>query len=749
MNGSNRTQTGTQGDKGIVGFQGTQGLQGTQGDKGHQGTQGLRGITGDGGTQGYQGTQGNKGTQGDKGTQGVTGTQGPIGTKGPIGTQGPTGTVGTQGPTGTRGPIGTMGPIGTRGVIGTQGPTGTQGDKGTKGDQGPTGTRGVIGTQGPTGTQGPRGTQGDKGTRGDQGVIGTQGAIGTQGLAGSVKVLKYWDQLANAKIYNGSADASIDDGLSLRQALNIRNTFDSGTTIATGIGSHYVNLRGEVAVYYSTIWHDTAGNEATILALRNPVTSFIVKSGDSGAMQTRATSFTAAGYVPSIQVKGQSLYVNKLIANGVSPAYNFYVEGTSYLNGDVSVGGNIIPLQGTSDTPALSEYNIGSTNRFWNGAYVNIITARYLHNDGSNANGVGTQANPWKHGYFETTYVKNMYPATNLGTTSIGDIDFIWNTSFVDTVLAHSIEPIPDEIPEDYTYEIGKSDRYWDFSYIDTMYSQFLYANPSSSAATSIGNSNKAWWQSYICFMYANTLSPASVNTSTNVLKYVIPSSVGQLGKCVNVSTNGATVAQWHTAFIGHTYSLANGYFYNQSSTYDTLVNNGPIFIGYMRQTSTYTHARMACVNYYSPRLSGESLTTYTGVRVTDSSSSTAFSADSSTFAPRGYAYAHAAGHYWIYFSSKVKLDPTTTVVQLTNVTGSTNNYSYVHGLRLGGEIAQIHHSSSGAADSYYTYRIIIMLSSLESNRSSKFENDSGIYIVVYDIGAKYTASQVITKNVF
>ena len=70
--------------------------------------------------------------------------------------------------------------------------------------------------------------------------------------------------------------------------------------------------------------------------MQNPVTSFIVKSGDSSATATSLTSWQSL--TPSMQVKGQSLYVNELIANGATPSYNFKVNGSACLSGNTYIG---------------------------------------------------------------------------------------------------------------------------------------------------------------------------------------------------------------------------------------------------------------------------------------------------------------------------------------------------------------------------------------------------------------------------
>jgi len=56
------------------------------------------------------------------------------------------------------------------------------------------------------------------------------------------------------------------------------------------------------ASYYSVLKYDTNGNEALVLSMKNSVTSFIVKSGDTSATNTSCTTWTSL--TPSMQVKG-------------------------------------------------------------------------------------------------------------------------------------------------------------------------------------------------------------------------------------------------------------------------------------------------------------------------------------------------------------------------------------------------------------------------------------------------------------
>lgn len=92
---------------------------------------------------------------------------------------------------------------------------------------------------------------------------------------------------------------------------------------------------GSTSAYYSGVMHQNFGNEAIVFAATNSVTSFIFKCGQN---PTSMANNTWANITPSMQIKQQSVYINSLIANGVTPSYNLYVNGTTRCNGTLGVG---------------------------------------------------------------------------------------------------------------------------------------------------------------------------------------------------------------------------------------------------------------------------------------------------------------------------------------------------------------------------------------------------------------------------
>lgn len=95
------------------------------------------------------------------------------------------------------------------------------------------------------------------------------------------------------------------------------------------------NFRPNSSAYCTGIMHQTNGNEALVFAAANAVTSFIFKCGQD---PIGMTSTTWANITPSMQIKQQSVYINSLIANNVTPGYNLYVNGSTRCNGTLGVG---------------------------------------------------------------------------------------------------------------------------------------------------------------------------------------------------------------------------------------------------------------------------------------------------------------------------------------------------------------------------------------------------------------------------
>lgn len=96
-----------------------------------------------------------------------------------------------------------------------------------------------------------------------------------------------------------------------------------------------INWRTGNTSYNSKVEYMTSGNEALVFANQSAVTSFMFYTGLNIADDS--TWYNKGN--PALQIKQNCVYVNQLINNGVTPGYNFYVNGTSYMSGNVTSGG--------------------------------------------------------------------------------------------------------------------------------------------------------------------------------------------------------------------------------------------------------------------------------------------------------------------------------------------------------------------------------------------------------------------------
>jgi len=116
-------------------------------------------------------------------------------------------------------------------------------------------------------------------------------------------------------------------------------------TITTPHGKEALHFPSTNGSYGAGVVYGTNGNEALSVITKNVVTSFMVVHGSDPATWADNTWYSAA---PTLQTKNNSVYVNELIANNTTPAYNFKVNGTSYLGGAVKISSN------NADTESVS-----------------------------------------------------------------------------------------------------------------------------------------------------------------------------------------------------------------------------------------------------------------------------------------------------------------------------------------------------------------------------------------------------------
>lgn len=161
-------------------------------------------------------------------------------------------------------------------------------------------------------------------------------------------------------------------------------------TINFTVNKLAMNFRNDTASYYTGIMYQTTGNEALVFAAKNAVTSFMFKCGLDPTTMTSSTWTTT---IPSVQIKGQSLYVNSLIANGSAPSYNFYVNGTSYLTGRLITTANIYTNRGRT---SASSFQWNKSGTYFGGiGYHGTSNENYLGPTNEDGSWADTDSDTW------------------------------------------------------------------------------------------------------------------------------------------------------------------------------------------------------------------------------------------------------------------------------------------------------------------------------------------------------------------
>ena len=156
------------------------------------------------------------------------------------------------------------------------------------------------------------------------------------------------------------------------------NFSEIGAGVATiGDGANRLMFRTNSS-YVNGIYYSTPGNEALVFATKNPVTSWMF-----AAMSDPTAGTSWQNLTPALQIKKQSVAINKLIGNNVDPAYNLDVNGTLnattiYQNGTalatVATTGNYDDLSNKPTIPTDTNQKIkaGSVT-FGNNDVVDIV----------------------------------------------------------------------------------------------------------------------------------------------------------------------------------------------------------------------------------------------------------------------------------------------------------------------------------------------------------------------------------------
>jgi hypothetical protein len=141
----------------------------------------------------------------------------------------------------------------------------------------------------------------------------------------------------NSQSLIGSGDISVGGGATGNYLPLAGGTMTGASPISFTVNKVCLEFRPNHGSYNSRVEYMTSGNEALVFSSQNSVTSYIFKCGLSLSNTSDWTTI-----VPSLQIKGQSVYINRLIANDASPQYNLWVNGTFRANEIVIQDGNVL-----------------------------------------------------------------------------------------------------------------------------------------------------------------------------------------------------------------------------------------------------------------------------------------------------------------------------------------------------------------------------------------------------------------------
>ena len=100
-----------------------------------------------------------------------------------------------------------------------------------------------------------------------------------------------------------------------------------GGTIRTIVDSKpAIDFRTAHDSFGATLNYDTAGNEALAVNLQNATTSFMVNSGVNGKTWTSSGKYSTV--IPTLQIKGKCVSINKFIPDNTTPTNTLEVNGS-------------------------------------------------------------------------------------------------------------------------------------------------------------------------------------------------------------------------------------------------------------------------------------------------------------------------------------------------------------------------------------------------------------------------------------
>lgn len=268
--------------------------------------------------------------------------------------------------------------------------------------------------------------------------------------------------IGNNKIGENSANGVADNAKGILRLYSEGSTCATTSAYVTFADTHFytetglalptnkigIMFRPTSSSYYTHFTYQTAGEEALVMATQDVGTSFIFINGESYTNAT--TNNRWQSLTPALQIKRNCVSIGELIGEDVVPTYKLKVAGTTYINGDTSINGDII-------FPTANKFD-------WNGG---TYRQRLVITDDSTTN----------------TAVFTFQQSTNTGTnyTNLlvikdnGDLDVTGDIT-VNNIFTHTNN----------TYDIGTTGTRWQTAYLAT--SICLGAINETYNSNSLGN---------------------------------------------------------------------------------------------------------------------------------------------------------------------------------------------------------------------------------------------------------------------
>lgn len=164
--------------------------------------------------------------------------------------------------------------------------------------------------------------------------------------------------------FNGNADNTFKSSTHLKIATSYGDIRLAPANGNVNIGDGNCSLTWRKADNGSTtgglesgIYFSTPGRESVVFANMYTHTGWIFVNG---IRPSNKTNWNALGITPAMQIHHNAIYINRPVRDADTADYNLYVNGTSYLNGALTVNGNIYVNQTSGAGTGISLYSTGS-----------------------------------------------------------------------------------------------------------------------------------------------------------------------------------------------------------------------------------------------------------------------------------------------------------------------------------------------------------------------------------------------------